>query len=127
MTRIKIRIAHPCYLWLFVQPWMHSRYVRDPEHLPVDLQITESVFRQILLFQAEKGEVRQVTQHSLKPTVLRHDFADSRILKLVDVKRQHRDVLRRARRCDRIKNRLRKIFTEVNPGLLEFKNLRNLL
>src|SRR6185503_14812699 len=106
---------------------MYARYIRDPKHLTVDFQTAESVFRQVFLFQTEKGEVRQVAQHSVEPTMLRHDLADARILKLVDVKCQHCDVLRRSRRRDRIKNRLRKIFTEVNTRLLKLQNLGNLL
>src|ERR1044072_945538 len=106
---------------------MYAWHVRDPEDLPVDLQTAESVFRQVLFLQPEKREVRQVAQHSLEPAVVRHDLADAGVLKLVDIKRQHRDVLRRARRRDRIQYRLRKIFTEENPLLPKLETFSPLL
>src|ERR1041385_5235394 len=106
---------------------MHSRHIRDPEHLSINLETAQSVLRQIFLFQTEKREVRQIAKYGLEPTMLRHDLAHARVIKLIDVERQHRDVLRGAGRGDRVKNRLREIFAEVNSDLLELQNFRNLL
>src|ERR1700741_5101414 len=113
--------------FLLIQAGVHAGDVRNPKHLSIDLQAAEPVFRQILFFQTEECKVRQVAQHGLKPAMFSHDLADSRVLKLVDVECKHRDVLRRARRRNRIKDRLGQIFTEINSGLFEFKNFGNLL
>ena len=54
------------------------------------------MFGQVLLLQTEKGEVWQIAEHGLKPAVFGQDFAHARIVKLVHIKSEHGDVLRRA-------------------------------
>src|SRR5829696_691737 len=98
---------------------MKRWHVRDPKDLAVDLDVSEAVLRQVLLFQTEKREVRQIAEDRLEPSMLRHDLAHSRIFKFVDIERQHRDVLRSAGRGDRVQNRLREIFAEVNAIFFE--------
>src|SRR5436190_24043388 len=91
-------------LRLLIQPGMNADDVRDPKHLPVDLDTAQSMLRQVFLFQTEKRKVRQIAQDRLEPAVLRHDLAHARVLKLVHVEREHCYVLRRAGCGDRIKN-----------------------
>src|SRR5262245_1670678 len=98
---------------------MHSRYVRNPKYLSINFNAPQSVLRQVFLFQTKKREVRQIAEYGLKPTMLRQDFAYARIFKLINVEREHRDVLRRAGRGDRVKNRLGKILAEVDTCFLE--------
>src|ERR1044072_832970 len=102
---------------------MNSRYVWNPEYLSIYFETAESMLREGFLFQAEKREVREIAEHGLKPTMLREDLAYARMFKLVNVEREHCDVLRRTGRGDRVKNRLREIFTEVNARFLELQNL----
>src|SRR5215213_10320365 len=106
ITRIKNRISDPSYPCLLIKTGMNAGHIRNPEYLPIDLETPQPMLWQVFLFQPEIGEVRQIAEYRLKPTVLRHDFAHARVLKLIHVKRQHRDVLRRARRRNGVKNRL---------------------
>ena len=105
-------LADPCSsakiraLNLLIQARVNRFYIRNPKHLAINLKTAQAVFWQIFLFQTKESEVRQIAEHGLKPTMLSHDFAHARVLKLVDIECQHRDVLRSARRCNRVKNRL---------------------
>ncbi len=79
---------------LLVDPGMHqARDVRDPEYLTVYFQAAEAVFRQVLFFQSQEGEVRQIAENSLKPAVFCHELSYPRILEFIDIEREHRDVL----------------------------------
>src|SRR4030095_8204206 len=104
-----------------------SCYVRDPKDLPIHLDTTQTVFRKIFLFQTKEGEMGKVAKDRLEPTMLRHDLSYSRVLEFINIERKHRDVLRCARRRNGIKNRLRKIFAEIDPFFLELKHLVYLL
>ena len=83
---------------------MRPRDVRDPKDLSVYFHTAQTLLGQVLFFQSEKCEMRQVTEHGLKPTMLPHDLAYAWILKLVYVKREHRDVLGSTRGGDGIEN-----------------------
>src|ERR1041384_911403 len=119
-------MTHRTY-FLFVQTGVYRRDIRDPEHLSVDFDAAQSVLWQVFFFQTEEREVWEIAEYGLEPTVLCHDLAHARIFELVDVESEHRDVLRRARRGDRVENRLGKVFAEVNSGFLELQNFGNLL
>src|SRR6185503_4729364 len=106
---------------------MQRLYVWDPKYLPVYFDTSQPMLREVLFFQTEKGEVWQIAEDGLKPTMLAHDFAYPRILKFVDVKREHCDVLRSSRRGKRIQNRLRQVLAEVNTALFQFEHFRYLL
>ena len=69
----------------------------------------------------------QIAQYRLKPTVLRHDLADSWILKLVYIEGQHMNVLGSTRRSDGVKDRLRQILAEVDPCFFKFQDFSDLL
>ena len=75
---------------------MNARHVRDPEHLSVYFNAAQSAFRQVFFFQTKESEMGEIAQHSLKPPVLRQDFAHARILEFIHVEGEHRDVLRSA-------------------------------
>src|SRR5688500_20178416 len=93
---------------------MKRWHVWDPKYLTVDLNASQTTLRQVFFFQTKKREVWQIAEDGLKPTMLGHDLADARIIKLVDVERQHRDGLRSSRCGNGIKNRLRQVIAEVN-------------
>ena len=85
---------------------MQRCYVWDPKNLTINLNASQAMLRQVFLFQTEEREVWQIAEDGLKPAMLRHDLSHARVFELIDVKRQHRNVLRRSRRSDRVKNRL---------------------
>src|SRR5712691_2987925 len=99
----------------------------NPECLSVNLNLLQSMLGQIFLFQTEKSEVWQVAQDRLKPAMLCQNFAHPRIGKLVHIKSEHGDVLRCAWGSNRIEDRLRKIFAEVNAALFKFQHCGNLI
>ena len=66
----------------------------------------QAVLRQFRFLQSQKREMRQIAQHCLEPAVLGQDGANANIQKLIDIEREHCNVLRCSGRRDRIKNRL---------------------
>src|SRR5262245_57126332 len=88
-----------------IQPRMGAFDVRNPDYLAIELHTLETIFRQVLFFQAEKSKVRQVAQNGLKPPMFAHNFAYSGVLELVYVIGQHGYVLRCSRGGDRVENR----------------------
>src|SRR5882672_10323661 len=101
-------------------------HIGNPELLAVRLDALQSTIRQFCCCQSQEGEVRQIAQYGLEPSVLRENCADSLVKKLVRVKGQHRDVLRRSGRGDRIKHGLRQILAEEDSRLLEVEHFGNL-
>ena len=68
-------------------------HIRNPKDLPVNLDTSETVLGKILFLKTEIGEVRQIANDGLKPAVLRHYFANPRILEFIYIECQHGDVL----------------------------------
>src|SRR3981081_4666381 len=83
-----------------------SGHIRNPERLTVNFDISQAAVRQVLFLKSHEGEVRQIAQHRLKPSVLGENFADSLVKKFVGVESQHGNVLRGSRRGNRVKHRL---------------------
>src|SRR2546421_9653473 len=77
-----------------------SSNIRNPECLLIHFGPFQATVRKLGLFQSKKGEMRQIAEHGLKPTMLGQNLAHSPILKFIRVERQHRDVLRSARSGD---------------------------
>src|ERR1700682_4557035 len=78
-----------------------SSNVRNPKRLALQLDSLQSSLRQLCFFQTQKGKVRQIAQHRLKPTVIGEEFAHSPVQKFIRVESQHSDVLRSSGRGDR--------------------------
>src|SRR4029453_16489768 len=104
-----------------------ARHVWNPKDLPVHLDVTQTILRKIFFFQTKKGEMRKVAKHRLKPSMLRHNLSHAGVFELVNIESKHRNMLRRSRCSDRIKNRLRKIFAEIDSILFEFEYFGYLL
>src|SRR6266496_2076760 len=72
--------------------------IGNPKSLIMNLNALQPARRQFFLSQSEKGEVWQIAQNGLKPTVKRQNLSHSLVQKLVCVECQHGNVLRSSRR-----------------------------
>src|SRR6266496_5091078 len=72
--------------------------IGNPKSLIMNFNTFQTARRQFFLSQSEKGEVWQIAQNGLKPTVKRQNLSHSLVQKLVCVECQHGNVLRSSRR-----------------------------
>src|ERR1051325_7031647 len=88
--------------------------VRNPEQLLAGDHRTQAARRQFLLFQAQVGEVWQVALDGLEPAVAREDAAHALVGELLNVEREHRQVLRGSGRGDGVEDGFGEVLAEVD-------------
>src|SRR5438105_744032 len=106
---------------------LHPSHARYPKRLTARLDAAQAARGQVLLFESEVCEVRQVAQNGLEPAAARERGAHARVCELRRVEGEHGEVLRRAGRGHGAQDALREVFAEEEAVVFEFEHRRDLL